>query len=1320
MVGAVIATFITVLATALWVTVRTQVSKGGLPSLEQRLRGQPGWYRQFIYCQNQHSNFTVTDLPQKLDTYLSGLPSIIARRAELRRLSLAGLSAMETALLIGTDKNYDFSTVKKEDLVHNLVVVLLSHGAALNRKGKDGAIMNHVTTPLHLAVSKVRDAVLVSFMLRLGANHTILDASGYTARDMAASWYWAFFFQTLARNMRNAFDAHERWLRIGSRVPVTEFIQIGDVVKCKYLHTIDHFNGIHVVVGVKNKFTFSPLQVDGEADELELIRVLDPGSISDEELLGESYFKRILDCKPLKSKDSSSYQIKREKVRLNFDPFLAHGLNHVDVSVDISGTLPTIVDLSNGDPVLVTLHQYPKPLFGRVLSVSQTKHAQTVLSNRMFTVVIDDKHAVTEQPIFELVENISASLVVPVYDDYKNERSLCVNNTRPHSTTVNDGNLAPSTLDSVDDAIWLCNIFVLWSLASYIFINYMLVRRHRTELDIRWRRAFGHWGWVCKNILCRRDCQNIQMGVGYKCYLHFLKCCCPRFVVKVNIHFVLFPANILCRIWRYWLSILEHIVSVLDSTVILTVELIFGSGKSLAAVMHDELAIQCAATTSFFSLTDGPFIFSSLVRVAGAVFHEPPTLLALSLVGTLWHLKLIFVIDILGAVHSLLIVFLGCLLVFRILSPETCSSEIDALSRPRMHACLSLGLLMPVFYQAIARKHGQFLMSIRNWFEEIPHQDQSTGCMKRLSILMYNAAICILFCGAPRSGSYIPRLARSVSAGWMTVAFLTVLASRAPQLLFDVLGLSVVRLTKELAEYNFAEDVVDSTEHELSKLASMHLWYAGFIVTTGVTLMVWITQALASIEVDKAELKRSMLLAESNELQAEKDSWRSLRQASTQRRHNEREKHMEILRRIKGLECAHCHDHPATAVNLECGHCILCQECSSAFRARNGNTCPLPDCTFSQEKKATTVNAMPTTLTTCYICYQGWESSCIFRPTGKDMSNQSRISDGGESKNANINATVCDHLICVSCMVENIRVALKNKATMFEAGGLKCPMHASGCTAMVRLEGVRRLLSVSARVLPDPRTSPPVPPLTIAEARRFERFLEEASVPAEQRLYCINYLCTDQNGFRRLNDMGPLSTRPSKPIGFQCVWCNTKMCIECKRAHHPYERDCSKAATANQTLTEAVILATTKPCPHCGFKTSHYHGHSCHHIAPGTGCPQCHKHWCYSCGKKAPSSHNSGYCPSSPRCKLNCRNRHINDHLDTSNGWPIDQRCGCPICPDCRPNRPCNHCSGSCVVCKGLVPHGTFEESKIYQTLQQQNQQPQQHVQVPSNKCTIS
>ena len=41
--------------------------------------------------------------------------------------------------------------------------------------------------------------------------------------------------------------------------------------------------------------------------------------------------------------------------------------------------------------------------------------------------------------------------------------------------------------------------------------------------------------------------------------------------------------------------------------------------------------------------------------------------------------------------------------------------------------------------------------------------------------------------------------------------------------------------------------------------------------------------------------------------------------------------------------------------------------------------------------------------------------------------------------------------------------------------------------------------------------------------------------------------------------------------------------------------------------------------------------------------------------------------------------------------YPHDDRCGCPICPDCRPGAPCPQCTGSCVVCRGIVPPGPTE-----------------------------
>ena len=44
--------------------------------------------------------------------------------------------------------------------------------------------------------------------------------------------------------------------------------------------------------------------------------------------------------------------------------------------------------------------------------------------------------------------------------------------------------------------------------------------------------------------------------------------------------------------------------------------------------------------------------------------------------------------------------------------------------------------------------------------------------------------------------------------------------------------------------------------------------------------------------------------------------------------------------------------------------------------------------------------------------------------------------------------------------------------------------------------------------------------------------------------------------------------------------------------------------------------------------------------------------------------------------------------------YPHDKRCGCPICPDCRPQMSCPHCSG-CAVCNNIVNPGPYDIQEI-------------------------
>ena len=88
------------------------------------------------------------------------------------------------------------------------------------------------------------------------------------------------------------------------------------------------------------------------------------------------------------------------------------------------------------------------------------------------------------------------------------------------------------------------------------------------------------------------------------------------------------------------------------------------------------------------------------------------------------------------------------------------------------------------------------------------------------------------------------------------------------------------------------------------------------------------------------------------------------------------------------------------------------------------------------------------------------------------------------------------------------------------------------------------------------------------------------------------------------------------------------------------------------------------------------------------GCPGCRRDFCYCCG----STTNDHTCSFSGRTTWSsfCHNDGIRANL-VRDPYPHDRRCGCPICPDCFPGRPCEQCDGSCVVCRGLVPPGSLE-----------------------------
>lgn len=167
------------------------------------------------------------------------------------------------------------------------------------------------------------------------------------------------------------------------------------------------------------------------------------------------------------------------------------------------------------------------------------------------------------------------------------------------------------------------------------------------------------------------------------------------------------------------------------------------------------------------------------------------------------------------------------------------------------------------------------------------------------------------------------------------------------------------------------------------------------------------------------------------------------------------------------------------------------------------------------------------------------------------------------------------------------------------------------------------------------------------------------------------------------------------------------------------------------------VKATTKACPTCTFRSSHYHGHQCHHISPVTrfvwcifsnmlfinthvvfncfsivqnskqlmtvcyivyiiwnyilfrGCPNCHVSYCYKClstetsNLKERGNYNSCKCGYwSNFCSTLKDKEDVKNNVIMDEGIPRDKRCGCAFCSECSYKKPCSSCSGDCSVCR--------------------------------------
>ena len=248
--------------------------------------------------------------------------------------------------------------------------------------------------------------------------------------------------------------------------------------------------------------------------------------------------------------------------------------------------------------------------------------------------------------------------------------------------------------------------------------------------------------------------------------------------------------------------------------------------------------------------------------------------------------------------------------------------------------------------------------------------------------------------------------------------------------------------------------------------------------------------------------------------------------------------------------------------------------------------------------------------------------------------------------------------------------------------------------------------------------------LSEEDAKMVETQLLLSKIEGNLGVYCCNKNCPSKTIGRVPKPMDPLMDLEPRPMlsltdgknsYFTCKWCLTKMCRVCRDNGKPIawhiNETCEEFHNVKTLTAHAdtlLINAYSKRCPKCNSNGTHFHGHHCHHISPRNsganklgGCSRCHHHYCYACAEytingnqiiKGPPARTEikihNYCSKEPRHELYCFRDNIENNIDKSNGWPIDRRCGCAICPYCKPGKSCGGCGGSCVVCKGIVPPG--------------------------------
>ena len=397
--------------------------------------------------------------------------------------------------------------------------------------------------------------------------------------------------------------------------------------------------------------------------------------------------------------------------------------------------------------------------------------------------------------------------------------------------------------------------------------------------------------------------------------------------------------------------------------------------------------------------------------------------------------------------------------------------------------------------------------------------------------------------------------------------------------------------------------------------------------------------------------------------------------------------------------CHRCGEREIDVICFPCGHALHCAACAVECDSPACSTCGA-----AVQELAPRAHGVPgmmrqlSAVHDCLICLGTMRRAAVYTVPG----------------------CAAQHRVCVPCMSGSFRAALADRSALIGVHGVRCPCRVSEeddcgghCVLDERFAERSRAVAEVLRHDGPPQdggsssssssssssifaAAPEYAEITADEVEAFRRALHErnteGALAGARTEHCPN--C------QALCESMPLSMEAERAA---CGECAHRFCSKCKL---PWDAGHRCVAAGEDDETAAFIAATTKPCPRCECPVSHYHGHGCHHIGQEGACPRCQAQFCFICGatREENIAERGGkqYCnctfkvvaeDGKGRWSTFCDTADIAEFLEpNASGYPIDTRCGCPICPDCAcvdgEARKCEACDGDCCVCLGLVDPG--------------------------------